>query len=328
MTRYTGTGFSALVQESRAGNMIAVHKMSSYEKRLLQAVLALLTAFFLSVVASATSLTILYTNDIHNRLESLDYLGELIQQERSRRDTVLLFDCGDTWHDFRIPIYAVWGSGKMVNWMNGVKYDAMAIGNHDLYYGPDTLAELASASNFPLLCANLTCLDAGQTPFVPYTMIPVGGLRVLVIGVITSELLCYPDYPWLRYIDPVRAIQGVLDETYNMADLVVVLGHLSVTQAAQIAGEISEIDVFLTGHSHEITPKPVRQGKTIIVQAGSFGKYLGCLELEIDPVSLEVVAVQNSLIEAKKTPAMYGRGYLALIAVVVLIAISLLLMVI
>jgi len=277
------------------------------------------------VTALASPLTILYTNDIHNRLGSLAGLGELIEQERSTGEPVLLFDSGDTWQDFRVPLYAVWGADEMVTWMNSVGYDAMAIGNHDIYYGVDRLAELSSKAEFPLLCANMVPLAGYKTPFAPYTIISAGGMRVLVVGVITAEYLSYPDYPWLKYVDPTQTVQGVLEEMEGQADLVIVLGHLPVAEAVQIVRMVPGIDVFLTGHSHEITPEPVREGKTLILQAGAFGHYLGRLKLEIDPQSGDITSTSNALLETKKTPVSLDRGYLKLFTVAALLAASLLL---
>jgi len=278
-----------------------------------------------SLAASASSLTILYTNDIHNRLGSLASLGEFIEQERSSGGPVLLFDSGDTWQDFRVPLYAVWGADEMVTWMNSVGYDAMAIGNHDIYYGVDRLAELSSKAEFPLLCANIVPLAGYKAPFAPHTIISAGGMRVLVIGVITAEYLSYPDYPWLKYVDPTQAVQGVLEQMEGQADLVIVLGHLPVAEAMRIARVAPDIDVFLTGHSHETTPEPMREGKTLILQAGAFGHYLGRLKLEIDPQSGDITSASNALLETKKTPVSLNRGYLKLFTVAALLAASLLL---
>ena len=281
----------------------------------------------ISLVVSAMSFTILYTNDIHNRLGSLASLSALIERERVNDAPVLLFDSGDTWQDFRVPLYAVWGADEMVAWMNRVNYDAMAIGNHDLYYGADKLAELSSKADFPVLCSNMVPFAGEQAPYAPYTIIDAAGMRVLVVGVITAEYLSYPDYPWLEYVDPAQAIKCILDEMRGKYDFVIVLGHLPVAQAVLIARSVPDIDVFLTGHSHEVTPQPVKQGKTLIVQAGAFGQYLGRLKLEIDPESREVASAQNSLLKTKKTPVDLDRGFVKVFAVVALIATSLFLLI-
>ncbi len=279
----------------------------------------------LHVVTIASSLTILYTNDIHSRLDRLEGLAALIAEERSQTDDLLLFDGGDAWHDFRVPLYAVWGADEIVAWMNRVGYDAMAVGNHDLYWGAERLAELSSEADFPLLAANLLPQYGVVAPFIPYTIRTVDGLQVLIIGLITPEDFPYPDYPWVRYIEPAEALHMVLEEAGAEVDFVVVLGHLSVARAVRITRVVPDIDVFLTGHYHEITPDPVREGKTLILQAGAFGCYLGRLKLEIDSQSGEIVSARNSLLETKKTPVVLDRGYLKLFTVVVLIATSLLL---
>ena len=95
----------------------------------------------------ASSLTILYTNDLHTRLGRLEGLAELIESERAMDRPVLLLDAGDTWQDFRTPLAAVWGAEEMVDWMNKVRYDAMALGNHDLYWGADQLVALCERAS-------------------------------------------------------------------------------------------------------------------------------------------------------------------------------------
>jgi 2',3'-cyclic-nucleotide 2'-phosphodiesterase (5'-nucleotidase family) len=277
-------------------------------------------------VTIASPLTILYTNDIHSRLDRLEGLAALIAEERSQTGDLLLFDVGDAWHDFRVPLYAVWGADEVVAWMNRVGYDAMAVGNHDLYWGAERLAELSSTADFPLLVANLLPRHGVVAPFVPYTIRTVDGLQVLIIGLLTPEDFPYPDYPWVRYIKPAEALHMVLEETGAEVDFVVVLGHLSVARAVQIARVVPDIDIFLTGHSHETTPDPMREGKTLILQAGAFGCYLGRLKLEIDSQSGEIVSARNSLLETKKTPVVLDRGRLKLFTVVALIATSLLLL--
>lgn len=266
----------------------------------------------------SSSLTILYTNDLHVRLGRLESVAELIEQERSKDHPVLLLDAGDTWQDFRTPLAAVWGAEEVVDWMNQVGYDAMALGNHDLYWGADQLAALCERANFPVLCANLRSSAGIAPPFVPHTIVSVGEVEVLVIGLITLEYLPYPDFPWLRYVAPDTVLQSILETVAERADLVVVVGHLSVEEAVRIVRSVSGVDVFLTGHSHEATPDPVGVGETLILQAGAFGQFLGKLRLELDDETGDVLSATNELLATKKTPVRLGRGILRLVEVLVL----------
>ena len=277
--------------------------------------LGLIIVLALSGTALGETVTILYTNDLHARVEQLSGLSQAIERNRAEAPgPVLLFDSGDTWQDYRIPIYAVWGADRMVKWMDKIGYDAMAVGNHDLYYGPDRLATLVTTANFPVLCANLRSTSGIDPPFLPYTFVRAGKLRVLVVGLITDEYLPYLDYPWLSYIDPGQALAEVLNKERNKADLTVVLGHLPVAEARKIAARVPGIDVFLTGHSHELTTVPVYVGKTIILQAGAFGHYLGKLTLDVD-ASGAVADINNTFIPISKTPVDLSAGYWRLGAV-------------
>jgi len=283
-------------------------------------ILGALVLLLWGVYASSLPLKILYTNDLHSRLDRLESLAELIEKERLTEGPVLLFDVGDTWQDFRVPIYAVWGANEVVSWMNRVSYDAMGLGNHDLYWGADQLAELCAGASFPILCANLRPRSGIAPPFVPYTFISISGVEILVIGLITSEYLPYPDFPWLRYVAPERALEDVLEEAGETADLVIVLGHLPVVEACRIAQVVPGVDIFLTGHSHETTEEPVIVGQTLVLQAGAFGRYLGRLQLELDPGTGAILQATNDLLSTEKTPAALGRGYLKLFEVLGLIA--------
>jgi len=283
-----------------------------------------LAVFFLAILLFtsnifATSLTILYTNDIHSRLERLESLSSLIAQERANSNSVLLFDVGDAWHDFRVPIYTVWGASKTATWMNQIDYDAMALGNHDMYWGPERLASLSASLNFPLLCANLHSTFYTTAPFSPYTYISMGDLRVLVVGLITPELLPYQDFPWLYYAKPERVLKDLLTQEGSMANLVIVLGHLSVAEASRIAQAVPGIDVFLTGHSHEITPEPVKVGQTLVLQAGAFGHFLGRLQLEINPSTGRITSADNTLLPTEKNPISAEEGWTRLLKVAVLV---------
>ncbi len=273
----------------------------------------------------SSPLTILYTNDLHLRFERLVSIERLIAEERAGDVSILLLDAGDAWQDFRRPLPAVWGADEMVEWMNRVGYDGMALGNHDMYWGAERLDELVRRASFPILCANLRPVRPGATPFASSTRLDVGGISVLLIGLITEELLPYSAYPALRMISAPLAVQEMIDHAPNDVDLIVVVAHLPVSDAIRVATEVPEIDVFVTGHSHEETSDPVRVGDTLIVQSGAFGEKLGRLVVDVDPETGGHRLVDNALIPTEKAPTDIGRGLRQLFRVVVaVVAVTLL----
>jgi len=218
-------------------------------------------------------------------------MGSLIEAERALRPPILLVDAGDALQDFRTPLAAVWGAEEMVDWMSAVGYDAMALGNHEMYWGGERLAALAARASFPILSANLVPAPGSASSMQPAVIREVGGVRVLLMGVITGQHLPFPDFPSLTYVDPVAALDEVLGKFADTADvdLVVAIGHVSVAEASRIAGAVSGIDVFVSGHSHEETPEPIRVGETLIVQSGAFARQLGRLRLDVTDGAATVI---------------------------------------
>ncbi len=277
----------------------------------------LVIACALSILAAgcaATPVTILYTNDLHLRFGRLDSIARLIEAERAGGSPVFLFDGGDAWQDFRRPLAAVWGADEMVAWMNDVGYDAMALGNHDSYWGPARLGELTGEANFPVLCANLQPIR-GVPPFSPSARLEKDGISVLAIGLITDEWFPYSAYATLRPVPAATVVHDAIDRAAAPVDLVVVVAHLPVAEAARIAEAVPEIDVFVTGHSHQETGEPVRVGETLIVQSGQFGENLGRLVIDVDPAPGEHRLIGNDLIAAEKAPTDIGRGLRRLLLV-------------
>ena len=260
-------------------------------------------------------LTILYTNDLHLRFERLASIERLIAEERGAGAPILLVDAGDTWQDFRRPLPAVWGADRMVEWMNRVGYDGMALGNHDMYWGSARLDELVGAASFPVLCANLVPLHRAEPPFVPSTRVDVDGISALLIGLITEELLPYSAYPVLRLVPAAAAVAREIDRAALRGDLIIVAAHLPIADAIRVARQVPEIDVFVTGHSHEETREPIRVGDTLIVQSGAFGETLGRLALDVDPGTGAHRLVDHALIPTGKAPTDVGQGLLQLLTV-------------
>jgi 2',3'-cyclic-nucleotide 2'-phosphodiesterase (5'-nucleotidase family) len=288
-------------------------------------VLSLVGFLLVSVHVSATELTLLYTNDLHVRLDRLGALERLIDEERSRTDALLLLDAGDTWQDFRTPLAAVWGADEMVAWMNRVGYDAMALGNHDFYWGKDRLSELVEKANFAVLCGNMRSIDGTPPPFAASTRVRAGSLEILVLGLTTTDYFPYIDYPWLRPVDAAQSLREEMAKWTEPVDLVICVAHVPVDVGRRLAALVQGIDVFVTGHSHEETPIPVRSGATWIVQSGAFGRSLGRLVLEIDSPFAPPRLVSHALLPTEKAPIPTDRGQLQLVYVLFVLCLGIVL---
>ncbi|MFC2095766.1 bifunctional metallophosphatase/5'-nucleotidase [Candidatus Bipolaricaulota bacterium] len=271
-----------------------------------KALMSTILAIVVYVTAAAFPLTVLYTNDLHVRIDRFDSLSTIISAERENEVPLLLFDAGDTWQDHRQPITNVWGYNETIAWMNAVAYSAMALGNHDTAWGPNRLSQLIPEAKFPVLCANWVPVTGARTELKPSTILQVEESRILVVGLITSEFLPTPAYPQLRYREPIESVREQMALYAGEFDFLFVVGHISLDNARTISRQIPEIDLFVSGHSHQRTEMPVREGTTLIVQSGRFGQALGRLRLDISSGRIEVLA--NDLIPTERTPVDVRAG--------------------
>src|SRR6202011_1960959 len=71
----------------------------------------------------------------------------------------------------------------------------------------------------------------------------------------------------------------------DKGDAVVRLLHNGMTVDLKLASRVRGIDVILGGHTHDAVPQPVpvtnAGGTTLVTNAGSNGKFLGVLDLDL-----------------------------------------------
>ncbi len=273
----------------------------------------------LAMPASGETLRILYTNDLHARLDRLASIERIVNDARAGPEPVLLVDAGDAWQDFRAPIYSVWGAERVVEWMNRMGYDAMAPGNHDFYLGGPQLDAQRRLAAFPLVCANLRTIDGSSLPFPRSVRTTVGDLDVLIVGLTALEHIPYLDFPWIRPRHPVLSLRDEIERAPGRPDLIVCLAHVSLRDAESLARAVPDVDVFVTGHTHAVTREPRRIGDTVIVQSGGFGRYVG--DLVLDVVDGAVRVSRHALVPTEREAATalgHGRARRLLVGLAVL----------
>jgi len=71
----------------------------------------------------------------------------------------------------------------------------------------------------------------------------------------------------------------------DKVDAVVLLSHNGMDVDLKLASRVSGIDIILGGHTHDAVPQPIpvtnAGGTTLVTNAGSSGKFLGVLDLEL-----------------------------------------------
>ncbi len=277
--------------------------------------LALLIAIMTPLAANAQQqptyieFTLLSTNDLHanlvpfkqgdkykDQMPSLENVGgaarraTLINQERANPNQgyVLLFDSGDLTLGSS-PLAKAFRGEPDIEIMNAMGLTAMGPGNHEFEHPSKYTLQNLRASNFPWLCANLVDEKTGKLFLEPYVINEYGGVRVALLGLITS-LVNKDNYKGrkelgLIQIDPIEVAKKMVPEIRQKADIVIVLSHLGYTLDKELAAAVPGIDVILGGHSHTrlATPTMVKVaeptacslGAVPVVQAYQWGSEMG-----------------------------------------------------
>ncbi len=284
--------------------------------RKLAASLLLLVILSVSAFAQAKDVTILYTNDFHSAfdpipaywLEGSPKLGgaaeltTMINQIRKEENRVFLFDTGDM---FTGQESFLTKGELLMEMMMSMKYDAMAIGNHEFDYGADNFTIQMNRVPFPVLGANIFFKGTDHPYSRPYTIIEKDGIRLGVIGIIGQDArsVALPSgITNLDFPDPIPIVRKWVKELKPQVDLIVVLAHQGKTGPMQtdaenrpevqrdfdedirLTTEVEGIDVFVGGHAHRGIEVPFVNPKTgtIIVQTYGYGTRLGYLKVRVD----------------------------------------------
>jgi 2',3'-cyclic-nucleotide 2'-phosphodiesterase (5'-nucleotidase family) len=273
----------------------------SIQPLLLGIVSGLLLALVLSALSSgAQEVTILYTNDIHGSflpqkakwredgrlVGGFEALADKVRAMRDEGRSLLLLDAGDLMTGNPICDQEVGGAkgGALVELMNAIQYDAMALGNHELDISQENALALESLADFPFLSCNLVREDGtlftGQSAIVK----KVGELDVGIIGVITEGLggvVQRDKMEGLRVLEARKTVQTLADSLDPLTDLIVVLSHMGADDDRDLAKQIQNVDVIVGGHSHTRIKEPELMGDVLVVQTGGNLTEVGHLDLEV-----------------------------------------------
>jgi sulfur-oxidizing protein SoxB len=217
------------------------------------------------------------------RMGGLDRLATLIRAIRAERPgKVLLLDGGDTWQGSYTSLQS--RGADMVGIMNALGVDAMTA-HWEFTYGAKRVEELVKQLRFPFLAGNVKEATWGDAVFQPRAVFERGGLRIGVIGQafpytpIANPRYMIPD--WSFGIEEEKLAANVAALRAEGVDLIVLLSHNGFDVDRKLAGRVRGIDVILTGHTHDALPEPVVVGNTLLVAAGSHGKFLARLDLDV-----------------------------------------------
>lgn len=238
--------------------------------------------------------------------EHITWIIKSIVNERGR-DKVLVLDGGDTWVTTAIGLFT---DGKaVVDWMNYTGYHLM-VGHWDFTLGKEKFLQRLKELKAEFISQNVVDADFGDLIFKPYSIREVGGVKLGIIG---------NSFPFTPIANPREFVEGwsfgVREEQMqkfvnelrekHKVDAVILLSHDGLPLDIALAKKVKGIDIIISGHTHDVTPRPYFVGNTMIVIAGSHGKYVGRLDLDIKNGKIrnyrfKLIPVASNLLPADK----------------------------
>lgn len=188
-------------------------------------------------------------------------------QERAANPDTLLLSAGDS-YGASPPLASFFDEQPVVEAMNLMRFQATTLGNHEFDRGLDHLRGMVTKARYPYVSANIEHTDtlvcegelAGSC-ITPFTLLPVAGVKVAVIGLTTpetAEVVKAGSLGNLTFADPVTSAQKALsDGKASGASVFVALAHIGGTGGEHPSGPIVDLareapgfDLVIGAHTH------------------------------------------------------------------------------
>ncbi len=282
------------------------------------------------------SLTILHTNDIHSRIESINKYDSTCNAEgeaegecfggvariKTKMDelrnqlgnqNVLVLDAGDPFQGSLF--YTTYKGEAEAKFMEVIGYDAMAVGNHEFDDGPEGLAKFIDAVSFPVVSGNIDVSgeDSLAGKVSDHLILEVGGEKVGIVSALATDTVdTSSPGDNITFEDEITALKADVAELEAAGvKMIIALNHVGLPKDLEIAEAVPGIDVVIGGHSHSFMSNekegapayPTMVGNTAVAQAYAYSKYIGQLAVTFDDEGVVTAAEgEPVLLDASVTP--------------------------
>ena len=225
----------------------------------------------------------------YGKVGGFAHLATLVKQLRADRPGALLLDGGDTWQG---SATALWTKGQdMVDACKLLGVDVMT-GHWEFTLGAERVRQVVDndfKGRIDFVAQNIKTADFGDPVFPPYVIKQMNGVPVAIVGqAFPYTPIANPRYmvaEWNFGIQEETLQAAVNEARAKGAQAVILLSHNGMDVDIKLASRVRGIDAILGGHTHDGMPAPTivsnAGGKTLVTNAGSNGKFLGVLDLEV-----------------------------------------------
>ncbi|MEM7304646.1 MAG: thiosulfohydrolase SoxB, partial [Pseudomonadota bacterium] len=266
----------------------------------------------------------------YGKVGGFAHLATLIKKLRTEagQNRSLLLDGGDTWQgswtayktqgNDMVEACNLLGVDVMTGHWEFTYQDKQTLKNIENFNG-DFVAQNIFATEEALFEGTHVYNEESGRVFPPYVIKPLADSRVAIIGQafpytpVANPKRFIPD--WTFGINQ-QELQELVDSirTQHKPDIVILLSHNGADVDIKMASKVTGIDVILGGHTHDAIPQALKiknsQGITLVTNAGSHGKYLGVMDLDIKQGKIRdyqyrLLPIFSNLIDADKEMLAY-----------------------
>lgn len=230
-----------------------------------------------------TRLKIIATSDVHGCFMPYDFIenkpasGSLARactyinnMRKHYGNRLILLDCGDILQGQPICHYFNSTKNGEMNIasraINYLKFDACAIGNHDLATGNDVFDKWTRECGCPIVAANMTDSTTGKPYCPPYAILEREGIKIAVLGMVTSAapLWLYGKLSNRLHFESITTVAASWVESIRNEehpDLIIGLFHsgwnggtstdlYDENEVERTARDVPGLDAIFFGHDH------------------------------------------------------------------------------
>lgn len=295
------------------------------KRRIITFIISILMLLSIFTVPAATAqaadkntddIIILYENDVHCAVEGYSKLAAMKKELLETHAHVGVVSSGDYIQGSSLGVFS---QGEyIVNLMNLVGYDALALGNHEFDYTITRLEELIDKMNTKPVCCNFQIIGENDSYFEPYTIVSYADVDIAYIGITTPSTLTksspsqFKDEngEFLYTFNPSKMfeiVQASIDAAKaDGADYVIALSHIGykedetfgdVVDIETLIENTSGFDVVLDAHSHSVIEGMTVTDKSgndvLLTSTGTKFEYIGKLTISQGEFRSELIRTED-----------------------------------
>ncbi len=230
----------------------------------------------------------------YGKVGGFAHMATLVKQLKASRPGALLLDGGDTWQGSATSLWT--GAQDMVDAAKLLGVDVMTA-HWEFTYGEERVKQIIDKDFAPsgafkgleFIAQNVKTKDFEDPVFKPYVVKEMNGVAVAIIGqAFPYTPIANPGWQVPNWSFGIREddLQKQVNECKAKgAQAIVLLSHNGMDVDLKLASRVTGIDAILGGHTHDGVPVPTMvknsAGQTLVTNAGSNGKFLGVLDIDV-----------------------------------------------